>query len=283
MSRRESVGRLTTRTQSASGPPVQDTVSVAVLPPRLRAGMAPPTGIAPAGAFSWDEAINWQHNEPENEEPAGRRKSFLRKAGLTTQRHKLNPDTPPFVLRQVPYETWRKHYAKDKDGNYRGTHAPAEDCLLKPDDVQKWRLGDPVTKGDRWTRGREALPVYAEIQDSPQVPTYEYDYDGPPRTDYPVNSEPDSMTLDPEDDRLVAHMAHRQRGPNSSEASPAIERSLSATSFTSQPPDAQPSTQIIADGKTAAEIIAEAKAKPVPKLTWKQRLGKATEYTIMGS
>ena len=49
----------------------------------------------------------------------------------------------------------------DKDGNYKGTHAPAEDCLLKPEDVQRWRLGDAVTRADKWTRGREALPMPA--------------------------------------------------------------------------------------------------------------------------
>jgi len=100
-------------------------VSVAVLPPRLPSGMAPPTGIAAADVVSWDEAINWQHNDNAQEETPGRRKSFMRKVGLTTQRKRSveEDDLPPFVMRQIPYDTWRKHYAKDKDGNYRGTHA----------------------------------------------------------------------------------------------------------------------------------------------------------------
>lgn len=100
-------------------------VTVAVLPPRLPSGMAPPTGIGAAEAFSWDEGVNWQHNDNAKQEDPSRRKSFMRKVGLTTRRKRAGEedDLPPFVMRQVPYDTWRKHYAKDKDGNYRGTHA----------------------------------------------------------------------------------------------------------------------------------------------------------------
>jgi hypothetical protein len=125
MSRRESIGRVRTASQSESSEPIMKTVTVAVLPPRLPSGMAPPTGIGTADCFSWDEAVNWQHNDPATQEEPGRRKSFMRKVGLTTQRKRAgeDDDLPPFVMRQVPYDTWRKHYAKDKDGNYRGTHA----------------------------------------------------------------------------------------------------------------------------------------------------------------
>ena len=152
-------------------------VSCAVLPPRLPSGMAPPTGTAVAGAISFDESLNWQHNKAVEEGPVSRRKSLFRKAGLTTQRKRANEedDLPPFIMRQIPYDTWRKHYAKDKDGNYKGTHAPAEDCLLKPDDVEKWRLGAPVTKADKWTRGSEALPVYAEVRAEGTLPEYQHD------------------------------------------------------------------------------------------------------------
>ena len=181
MSRRESVGRLNTRTQSASAPPLTNTVSVAVLPPRLTHDMVPPTGFASAHAFSWDESLDWQHNEPIPRKGSARRPSIREKMGLTSQRKTRNPDTPPFMFRQVPYDVWRKHYAKDKDGNYRGTHAPAEDCLLKPDDVKKWNAGDQVTRADKWTRGKEVLPVYAEVREEGMAPEYEIDYNGPPR------------------------------------------------------------------------------------------------------
>ena len=147
MSRRESVGRLSARTQSASGPPSKDMVSVAVLPPRLNSNLAPPTGLGPAEAFSWDESLNWQHNDPIQEKEVSKTRGFLRKTGITTQRKRVNPDLPPFVLRQIPYDTWRKHYAKDKDGNYHGTHAPAEDCLLKPHDVGEVAARRPCHQG----------------------------------------------------------------------------------------------------------------------------------------
>src|SRR5271154_4168531 len=207
MSRRETVGRLNARTQSASGPATMQTVSVAVLPPRLPQGIAPPTGVGWADAFSWDESINWQHNNilPQEGGAEGK-KSFLKRAGLTTERKKRNSDLPPFVMRQIPYETWRKHYAKDKDGNYRGTHAPAEDCLLLPDDVRKWNIGESTTYTDRFTRGKEVLPVYAEVRELGMVPEYEVDYNGPPRDGGPPSDEP-VVTAD--EDELATHLERR--------------------------------------------------------------------------
>jgi hypothetical protein len=171
--RRESVGRRASQ-QSASAPASQQMVSVAVLPPRFAQGVAPPSGIAAAECFNWDERVNWTHNEPvEKEDDKSEKKSFMKKIGLSTDRKKRNEDLPPFQFRQVPYDVWRKHYAKDKDGNYHGTHAPAEDCLLKPEDVAKWRLGEARTKADLWTRGTERLPVYDEVKQEGEVPEYQ--------------------------------------------------------------------------------------------------------------
>lgn len=82
------------------------------------------------------------------------------------------------VLTRLTSDRWRKHYAKDKEGRYRGTLAPAEDCLLLPEDVELWRLGDPETKADLWTRGKAALPVYDEHHEE-LLPQYSRDYDGP--------------------------------------------------------------------------------------------------------
>jgi hypothetical protein len=191
MSRNESVGRVTARRQSSVAAPVTEWVTVAVLPPRIPIGYTPPTGVGMADAFSWDESLNWSQNAPlhhSTNQPAShaqRKASLLKKLGLTTQRTRANPtsDLPPFVMRSVPYDTWRKHYAKDKDGNYKGTHAPAEDCLLKPDDLAIWRFEEGTSYGDRWTRGKEILPVYEEVRNQPRVPEYEVDYDGPPRDD----------------------------------------------------------------------------------------------------
>lgn len=104
--RRELIGSSKTRTQSASGPPVQETVTVAVLPPRMAPGQAPPTGIAASEAISWDEAVNWQHNEKLNQVPEtmSKGRSISRKVGFTTQRKKANADAPPFIFRKVPYD-----------------------------------------------------------------------------------------------------------------------------------------------------------------------------------
>lgn len=168
--------------------------------------MAPPTGLGPADCFGWDERLNWTHNESITEEgnarpqssaqsqpqrqnaelaPASpqrerRRSSLFSKLKPTTSRTRRGDgsasggsELPPFTFKEVPYDVWRKHYAKDAQGNYRGTHAPAEDCLLMPDDVAKWRLEAPKTKADLWTRGSEALPVYGEVRDDGFVPEYE--------------------------------------------------------------------------------------------------------------
>lgn len=172
---REVMGRLNVRKQRASEPPVQDFVSVAVLPPRLPAGMAPPSEIGPVGLFSWDERLNWRHNEPiSSSKDLVQERNFLQRAGLTTQRCSRNDSLPPYRFKQVSYDEWRKHYAKDADGNYHGTLAPAEDCLLKPADVAKWRFEAGEVAADSWTRGQEALPVY-DTSESAQLPSYEAD------------------------------------------------------------------------------------------------------------
>lgn len=53
-----------------------------------------------------------------------------------------------------------------------GLKAPAEDCLLKPADVAKWSADAPKTKGDLWTRGSLALPVYNEEEHRNELPEY---------------------------------------------------------------------------------------------------------------
>jgi hypothetical protein len=193
MSQPESIGSAHVRKQSSAAAPIQKEVTVAVLPPRLPSGMAPPTGVGAADVFSWDESINWKHNEPLPQEGAPEKeKSFRKKIGLTASREKAHADTPPFMMRTVSYETWRKHYAKDKDGNYQGTHAPAEDCLLKPHDVEKWNGGaEKKTIADKYTRGAVALPVYEETGAKPGLPEYEEEYTKPKaegRTATPMTS-----------------------------------------------------------------------------------------------
>ena len=184
--RKESIGRLNPRQVSLSDPsPTQNQmVTVAVLAPRLPSGPAAPrTGVPMADVFNWDETVNWSPSPADLARQKQRRDSKNPfKRALTTQREKANPDLPPFVMRQVPYEVWRKHYAKDKEGNYKGTHAPAEDCLLRPHDVDKWKFKGEGGEGadayaGKFTRGKEALPVYHEVKDEGMVPGYEADYD----------------------------------------------------------------------------------------------------------
>ena len=310
MSHRQSIGRQNPLTQSSSGPAQVEWVSVAVLPPRLPPGLAPPTGIGAADAFSWDEAINWQHNNPiPTEEQAGRRKSFLKKAGLTTQRYKRNPDTPPYIFRSVRYDTWRKHYAKDKDGNYKGTHAPAEDCLLKPDDVQKWNFGEAQTLADKWTRGKEVLPVYAEVREDGNVPEYEVDYDGPPRDGGPPPMEP---VVSQDDDDIANHLQRRdtrahvkqqqfaaleeyenrpppfERDSQPANRPPPFERESQPEISTTTAPKTKaafghaPSSGQTYDGRTAAEVIANAQARGRAKDGWKNKFRRGFEIASMG-
>lgn len=271
-------------------------VSVAVLPPRLPAGMAPPTGTGPADAMPWDERLNWSHNEAlpstatkadgSPEVQTERRKSFLKRAGLTTERVKRNPDTPPFTFRQIPYDEWRKHYAKDAQGNYRGTHAPAEDCLLKPEDVSKWRLGEAKTRADLWTRGTERLPVYEEVKREGPVPDYE---------DY-ANVNPDGEVVVGDGQTAearqgsVASTASGGGGGGAGYEGMGMMRTTSAVSGVSlgsvQEHDDEPRREVVG-GKTAKEIIEEQKEKnknkPKGNMTWKERVKRGAEYAMMGA
>ncbi|KAJ9607360.1 hypothetical protein H2200_008433 [Cladophialophora chaetospira] len=258
MSRRESVGRLRAASQSDGAPPAVKMVSCAVLPPQLTRGAAPPTDGPSSGGVDWDVSQNWQH--PRIMPGEGRRKSLFRKTSLTPERQRADTDRPPFVMRQVPYDTWRKHYAKDKDGNYRGTHAPAEDCLLKPDDVQKWRFGDPMTLADKWTRGKEALPVYSEVRDEGALPEYQVDY-------HDSFFQPTAPNPTQDDGRLAPYF-------DASETTGQSQRSLSS------PPTNR--AEMLHDGRSADEIIGEAQARGKGKETWKQKASRGFQMS-MGS
>lgn len=102
--RTQSITATGIRHQSASGPPTQEMVTVAVLPPRLPPDMASPTGVGTADVFAWDEAVNWSHNQKINTNEAETKKGWLKKIGVTTDRKKAT-DKPPFIMRKVPYDT----------------------------------------------------------------------------------------------------------------------------------------------------------------------------------
>lgn len=93
------------RQQSASGPPTQEMVTVAVLPPRLPPDMASPTGVGTADVFAWDEAVNWSHNQKidQNEPEAKGSRKWMKKIGVSTDRKKAT-DMPPFIMRKVTYD-----------------------------------------------------------------------------------------------------------------------------------------------------------------------------------
>ena len=44
-----------------------------------------------------------------------------------------------FIIRQIPRGEYLKYYAKDDNGAYCGTEEPAKDCILRGNDVQKYR------------------------------------------------------------------------------------------------------------------------------------------------
>ena len=246
-----------------------------------------------ADAFNWDESVNWRHNQKvPSEAEAGRKKSIFKRAGLTTVREKKT-DTPPFIMRTVTYDTWRKHYAKDKDGNYRGTHAPAEDCLLKPDDVRKWNGDEPTTMADKWTRGKNALPVYAEVHEEGMVPEYEADYNGPPREGAPP---PDEYIFSRDEDDLASHLERRDTSAQERKEQEALfadiarqreasrTQSSSTASASASLTHALPGSGRTIDGKTSEQVIAEAreKAKNPQKEGWRKKFQRGAEMAGMG-
>lgn len=236
------------QSQSVSGPATQEMVTVAVLPPRLPPGMGEADGMGVAGAVNWDENVNAQHNRllPKHDQQLSSGKRFMKKAGLTRDRKKTHKDMPPFRMRTVPYDVWRRHYAKDKDGNYMGTHAPAEDCLLKPADVEKWSAEEPETYADTYTRGRRALPGYGDITDQDSsLPEYVEEIEG------------------------------GYSGDKKGEQKDAAEATVLDASQSSEH-QARPGTQGLSgrtfDGRTVEQIVAAASAREAnqPKSGWRK-------------
>lgn len=203
-----------------------------------------------AGAVGWDVNVNAQHNRllPKDGEGLSSGKRFLKKAGITLDRKKAHNDMPPFRMRTVPYDVWRKHYAKDKDGNYMGTHAPAEDCLLKPEDVEKWSAEEPETYADTYTRGRRALPGYGDVKD--------HDFSLPEYVDRTEEGYSGDMIGEPE--CAAEQTVLDARASSSYQAPPGRQRSSGRTM----------------DGKTTEQIIAAASAREAnkPKSGWRKLL-----------
>jgi hypothetical protein len=64
-------------------------------------------------------------------EPQKTKKSFF-----SSRRKSSNTN---FTIKQIPRGEYLKHYAKDDDGKYSGTELPADDCILRGEDVTKYR------------------------------------------------------------------------------------------------------------------------------------------------
>ena len=58
-----------------------------------------------------------------------------KKSFFTSRRKSSNAN---FTIKQVPRRDYLKHYAKDDDGKYCGSEAPAEDCILRGEDAAKY-------------------------------------------------------------------------------------------------------------------------------------------------
>ena len=136
---------------------------------------------------------------------------------------------------------------------FRGDNRPAEDCLLKPEDLQKWMRGDAVTKADTWTRCPEAY-------------TPESNDDQQPIDDHPTKT------------RNYSSLSERFDGRDTMNNTQSTSSAGVAT-----PDSTNQRRKTIAGGKTAAEIIAEAKAKPKQKMTWKEKFSKGATTAMMGN
>jgi hypothetical protein len=112
------------------------------------------------------------------------------------------------------------------------------------------------------------LPVYAEARNEEPVPEYQVDADSYTQ---PVGNQ----TTTTSDDMLSEAWDGRDTMQNTQMTGTSNSTALPAE-------HTQPSGKTIFDGKTAEQIIAEAKAKPRQKVTWKETFSKASITAMMG-
>ena len=67
------------------------------------------------------------------------KRRWWRRRSSTSNGGMNNPDN--FVMRKIQRGEYLKHYAKDEQGTYIGTEEPAEDCILRGDDLETYRSG----------------------------------------------------------------------------------------------------------------------------------------------
>jgi hypothetical protein len=74
-----------------------------------------------------------QESAPASGEPNDTKKKWWRRKSSSSS----NPDN--FEMKKVRRGEYLKHYAKDDQGNYCGTEEPAEDCILRGKDLERYR------------------------------------------------------------------------------------------------------------------------------------------------
>jgi hypothetical protein len=72
-----------------------------------------------------------------------KKKKWWRRKSSTSSNSINDPNN--FVLRKVKRGDYLKHYAKDEQGNYIGTEEPADDCILRGKDLEKYRNSRKTT------------------------------------------------------------------------------------------------------------------------------------------
>lgn len=110
------------------------------------------------------------------------------------------------------------------------------------------------------------MPVYAEARAEPAAPEYQIDADGHTQA---VGS-------------AAAESWDGRDTMQNMEQTPSISTSTNNATLTAGNTAQPPAEKSIADGKTATEIIAEAKAKPKQKMTWKEKFSKGGTMAMLG-
>jgi hypothetical protein len=71
------------------------------------------------------------------------KKKWWRRKSSTSSNSVNDPNN--FVLKKMKRGDYLKHYAKDEQGSYIGTEEPADDCILRGRDLEKYRSSRETT------------------------------------------------------------------------------------------------------------------------------------------
>ena len=136
----------------------------------------------------------------------------------------------------------------------------------------KWRFEEGTGYGDRWTRGKDALPVYEEAAAHPRVPEYAVDYNAPP------TGEPVASVTPPEysEAQEIETGGTRQERFHEEQRAFLQHRGMSVS--------AQPTQAVVSTDPATFRAPRDANGqtsrfenKKAPKLGWKGKLSKGFE------